>query len=68
MGKVLSEAPVARYHRDGFLFPVAAFGRFAVLAALLAAACAPIAPQAPTANAQMETGHVDSGGGGGGSM
>jgi len=26
MGKVLSDAEIARYHRAGFLFPIDAFG------------------------------------------
>lgn len=39
-----------------------------LLVILLVAGCAPVEPQAQQSNVQMETGHVDSGGGGGGSM
>jgi hypothetical protein len=38
------------------------------LVALVVVGCTPIEPRPQQSNVQMETGHVDSGGGGGGSM
>jgi hypothetical protein len=79
MSKRLSDAEIARYHRDGFLYPIdpcnpecrrgcrmkRASTLICLIAVLVVAGCTPVDPRTQT-NVQMETGHVDSGGAGGG--
>ena len=67
MRKRLSEAEIARYERDGFLFPVEArrIRLLALIACLMVASCTGVGYQPPPTD-QSGPIHGESGGGGGG--